>query len=108
MAARKNLFVTGRPGVGKTTLIRNVLDRLCVDAGGFYTHEIRESGRRVGFAITDEGVDHFVRSVESCGVGQTCGNGKPLPKRACSGIEKRHARGGVGMAVENAVVLAKG
>jgi nucleoside-triphosphatase len=53
MATGKNVFVTGRPGVGKTTLIRKVLDAIPVDAGGFYTHEIREGGRRVGFAITD-------------------------------------------------------
>ncbi len=49
----RNIFVTGRPGVGKTTLIRRVLDSLGFDAGGFYTHEIREGGRRVGFAISD-------------------------------------------------------
>lgn len=53
MTARKNIFVTGRPGVGKTTLIRRVLDGLSVDAGGFITHEIRERGARVGFAIAD-------------------------------------------------------
>jgi nucleoside-triphosphatase len=51
--ARKNVLVTGRPGVGKTTLISRVLEELSIDAGGFYTHEIREHGRRVGFAITD-------------------------------------------------------
>lgn len=51
--SRKNLLVTGRPGVGKTTLIRKVLDGLDVRAGGFYTSEIRENGKRVGFAITD-------------------------------------------------------
>jgi nucleoside-triphosphatase len=53
MTPRKNILVTGRPGVGKTTLIRRVLDALSIDAGGFYTHEIRERARRVGFAITD-------------------------------------------------------
>ena len=64
----RNIFVTGRPGVGKTTLIRRVLDSLGSDVGGFYTHEIREGGRRVGFAISDlrggEGVLAHV-SVES-------------------------------------------
>jgi nucleoside-triphosphatase len=46
-----NLFVTGQPGVGKTTLIERVLGALDVRAGGFYTREIRRCGSRVGFAI---------------------------------------------------------
>jgi nucleoside-triphosphatase len=45
------IFLTGRPGSGKTTLIRRVLARLVRPAGGFYTQEIREAGRRVGFEI---------------------------------------------------------
>ena len=48
---RKNIFVTGRPGVGKTTLIRSVLTELDVDAGGFYTTEVRDGGQRIGFDI---------------------------------------------------------
>ena len=48
-----NLFVTGRPGVGKTTLIERVLEELDVDAGGFVTKEIRERGKRAGFTIAD-------------------------------------------------------
>lgn len=49
----KNLFVTGLPGTGKTTLIRKVLERLPTEviASGFFTAEIRESGERVGFTI---------------------------------------------------------
>jgi nucleoside-triphosphatase len=50
---KKNLFVTGLPGTGKTTLIRKVLERFPrgVAASGFFTAEIRESGDRVGFTI---------------------------------------------------------
>jgi nucleoside-triphosphatase len=51
---KKNLFVTGLPGTGKTTSIRKVVERLPpgVTASGFYTAEIRESGGRVGFAVS--------------------------------------------------------
>ena len=45
------LFLTGRPGVGKTTAIRLVVARLGARAGGFYTEEIREAGRRTGFRL---------------------------------------------------------
>lgn len=48
---RKNVLLTGRPGVGKTTVLRRVLQRLAVRAGGFYTEEIRQGCRRQGFAI---------------------------------------------------------
>ena len=46
-------LLTGPPGVGKTTLIRQLLRRLDVPAGGFFTAEIREGRQRVGFAIED-------------------------------------------------------
>jgi nucleoside-triphosphatase len=46
------LLLTGNPGVGKTTLIRAVLERLeGVMCAGFYTEEIRRSGQRTGFRI---------------------------------------------------------
>ncbi len=47
----KTILLTGRPGVGKTTVIKKVLERLPGRAGGFYTAEIREHGRRQGFKI---------------------------------------------------------
>jgi nucleoside-triphosphatase len=47
----KNLLVTGKPGVGKTTLIERVVNVLDGRVGGFYTHEIREKGGRVGFRL---------------------------------------------------------
>jgi len=45
------LVVTGDPGCGKTTLIRNVVERLrgCVAMRGFLTEEVRRGGRREGF-----------------------------------------------------------
>jgi len=49
---RQNLLLTGRPGIGKTTLIRAIVEKLGPSkAGGFWSKEIREGGRRVGFSI---------------------------------------------------------
>lgn len=45
------LLISGRPGVGKTTLIRRLADALGRRTGGFYTEEIRKSGERVGFRL---------------------------------------------------------
>jgi nucleoside-triphosphatase len=47
----RTILLTGRPGVGKTTIIRQIAEALGGHAGGFYTAEIRESGRRRGFKI---------------------------------------------------------
>lgn len=49
---RKNLLLTGVPGVGKTTVLRKVASGLerCV-LRGFLTDEIRAGGKRVGFSI---------------------------------------------------------
>jgi nucleoside-triphosphatase len=45
------ILLTGTPGSGKTTLIHNVLSKLSIPAGGFYTQEIRQAGVRLGFEI---------------------------------------------------------
>lgn len=47
----KNILVTGKPGCGKTTIIKRIIEELKLDAGGFYTEEIRIGGKRVGFKI---------------------------------------------------------
>ena len=47
-----NVLLTGRPGIGKTTLIKKVIDMTSLSKGGFYTEEIREVGQRVGFSLT--------------------------------------------------------
>ena len=48
---KPKVLLTGRPGCGKTTLIKRVVNELALPASGFYTEEIRKRGRRVGFKI---------------------------------------------------------
>lgn len=48
---KKNLFVTGAPSSGKTTVIKKVIAKLTVPAKGFYTEEERINNRRVGFLM---------------------------------------------------------
>ena len=45
------LLLTGRPGVGKTTVITAVARALGERAAGFYTEEIRDRGKRQGFRL---------------------------------------------------------
>lgn len=46
------ILITGKPGIGKTTCIREVAKHLTQQhPAGFYTREIREAGMRVGFEI---------------------------------------------------------
>ncbi|MFQ6015063.1 MAG: NTPase [Anaerolineae bacterium] len=45
------VLLTGRPGVGKTTIVKEIVRRLPGRANGFYTAEIRHGGRRQGFRI---------------------------------------------------------
>ena len=47
----KALLLTGKPGTGKTALIKEAMGRTKVNAGGFYTEEIRIGGVRQGFRI---------------------------------------------------------
>jgi len=46
-----NILITGRPGIGKTTLIRNVAFNAGGNVTGFFTEEIKDNGRRSGFRI---------------------------------------------------------
>ena len=49
---KKNLLITGLPGVGKTTLIKKLSEALqSFHPVGFYTEEIREGGVRKGFEL---------------------------------------------------------
>ncbi len=49
---KKNILITGQPGAGKTTLIRQLAEGLrAFGTVGFYTSEIREKGVRRGFEL---------------------------------------------------------
>ncbi len=47
----KTLLLTGHPGCGKTTIIKQVAAQLGARAGGFYTEEIGGPGGRKGFTL---------------------------------------------------------
>jgi len=46
------ILITGEPGVGKTTLVTKIVERMrSIHMAGFYTAEIRSKGFRVGFEL---------------------------------------------------------
>jgi len=46
------ILLTGRPGCGKTTAIRRTIERIGTHrCRGFYTEEVRDGGRRIGFDV---------------------------------------------------------
>ncbi len=47
------IAITGRPGVGKSTVIEKVVEELDVNVSGIQCSEIRSEGKRVGFKIQD-------------------------------------------------------
>ena len=62
----KKILITGNPGVGKTILIHNLISKLNVSAGGFYTLEmLDEKGNRWGFKIVSlNGTEGVMASVD--------------------------------------------
>jgi nucleoside-triphosphatase len=61
-----NILITGRPGVGKTTLIKKFIEKSSVPCRGFYTEEMREGGRRTGFLLrTLSGTETVLASVST-------------------------------------------
>jgi len=51
IAPKKNIFLTGAPSSGKTTVIKKLIGRLSHPASGFYTEEERIDGKRAGFLM---------------------------------------------------------
>jgi nucleoside-triphosphatase len=51
-------FITGVPGIGKTTMLSivvNTLSEISYKVGGMLSREIRERGKRIGFEILSLG-----------------------------------------------------
>jgi len=52
MNRKRNILITGQPGIGKTTFIKKLAEELMdLHPSGFYTTEIREAGIRKGFEL---------------------------------------------------------
>jgi nucleoside-triphosphatase THEP1 len=47
----KNILLTGPPRCGKSTVIEKFVEQIQRPVTGFFTREIKEKGRRVGFSI---------------------------------------------------------
>ena len=58
-------LLTGRPGTGKTSLIKQAVSEFKGKAGGFYTEEIRSQGTRLGFKlVTLDGQEAILAHVD--------------------------------------------
>ncbi len=67
----RTLLLVGRPGIGKTTVVQAVVERLAGQAGGFYTEEIRGPGGRKGFRlVTLDGQETVMAHVNLRGGGR--------------------------------------
>jgi nucleoside-triphosphatase len=62
------VLLEGRPGVGKTTVVRRLAGRLRdagIPVGGFTTRELRERGRRTGFVAEEiDGPEALIAHVD--------------------------------------------
>lgn len=48
---RKHILLTGKPRTGKTTLLKRIIKNLKYPCAGFYTEEMLEGNKRIGFRI---------------------------------------------------------
>jgi nucleoside-triphosphatase len=89
-AVIKNILLTGPPRCGKSTVIERLVRQIKRPVRGFFTREIREEGKRVGFAIISldgqEGVPAHEDSPSSARVGKYGVNLDQLEKIAVPSI----------------------
>ncbi|XP_072031593.1 cancer-related nucleoside-triphosphatase homolog isoform X2 [Amphiura filiformis] len=92
----RHIFVTGQPGVGKTTLVMQTVEQLKasgVEVHGFYTEEVRDGGRRIGFdVVTMDGMRGPLARVSSSGgprVGQYAVNLRSFEQLALPRVEPK-------------------
>ncbi|MEA3356735.1 MAG: NTPase [Candidatus Bipolaricaulota bacterium] len=93
MMIKARIAISGRPGVGKTTLIERVLEWLPISAGGMVTKQITKCGRRVGFAVIDiasnrEGVLAHMHRKTGPRIGRYRVNLKDLEQIGIAAIER--------------------
>jgi len=90
------ILITGRPGIGKTTVVKRLIE-LCrnmgLKVGGMISYEVREHSRRVGFKILDiasnkEGILAWVGLPGSLRVGKYTVNIKDLNEIGVNAIRR--------------------
>jgi nucleoside-triphosphatase len=92
------IVITGRPGIGKTTLVKRVVSKLVHDGirvVGFYCPEVREGGKRIGFQVTsiDGTIRGWLARVTGCDgprVGRytTCYEAEKVVEEALRNLDK--------------------
>ncbi|WP_176524639.1 nucleoside-triphosphatase [Bacillus sp. AFS018417] len=62
-----HFFLTGKPRVGKTTVLKKIINALGIENfGGFYTEEIVENSNRTGFKIISlDGEESVIADINS-------------------------------------------
>jgi len=64
---KKNIFLTGAPSSGKTTVIKKIIRALDHPANGFYTEEVKIAGKRTGFIMkTLDGKQGYLAHQDIC------------------------------------------
>ena len=97
LIAAPKILLTGNPGSGKTTAIRAIVEALQgrIPTTGFFTEDLREQGRRVGFrGVTLDGRDFLLAHIRNSGSARLGPYGVDLTGLETTGLEALVARPG--------------